>query len=170
MSIGSVIGKYAVKAAGVAGVGMLTYDAHKRGVRKGEIQRNKAKIDALEYYWENSRYMPSASHVNAKLKDKLYKLELHNNFRNIINRGLGYVSGFCNMVTEDIVPWGLATAAVFLKGSKKVPAPTTQNPNAMKSVMTNRSKIAGIALGAYALYSFATNICGLGTPKDSSVV
>lgn len=162
MSIGSVIGKYAIKAAGVAGAGLLAYDAHKRGVGQAEIQKNKKKFEALDYYWDNSRNMPSASHVNAKLKDKLFDLELRNNLRNFVNKGIGYVSGFCNMVAEDIVPWGLSAAAIFLKGSKKVPAPTALDPSAVKTVMTNRSKVAAIGLGAYALYAFAKNVCGFG--------
>lgn len=142
MSIGSVIGKYAIKAAGAAGVGLLAYDAHKRGVGQADIQRNKKKFEALDYYWENSRNMPSASHVNAKLKDKLFDFELHNNFRSFVNKGIGYVSGFCNMVTEDIVPWGLSTAAILTKGTA--------------------AKVSGAALGVYALYAFAKNVCGFG--------
>lgn len=162
MSIGSVVGKYAIKAAGAAGLGLLAYDAHKRGVRYGVINKNKKDFDALDYYYENSRNLPTGSHVNMKLKDKLFKWELRNDLRGFVNKGLGYVSGFCSMVVEDLVPIGLSAAALFMKGSKKIPAPTALDPTAMKSVMTNRSKVAGIALGAYALYAFAKNVCGFG--------
>lgn len=165
MSISSVLGKYAIKAAGIAGVSMLAYDAHKKGVHHGEIRKNEKNFEALDYYYENSRNLPTGSHINMKLKDKLFKLELSNNFRGFVNKGLGYISGFCNMVTDDIIPWGLSTAAIFLKGSKKIPAPTATNPNAMKSVMTNRSKVAAVALGAYAIYAFAKNVCGFGVTE-----
>lgn len=162
MSIGGIVGKYAIKAAGLAGVGLLTYDAHKKGVRHGEIKKNQKNFEALDYYYENSRNLPTGSHVNMKLKDKLFKWELRNNFRGFINKGKGYLGGFASMVTDDLVPWALSIAAIGLKGSKKVLAPTATNPNAMKTVMTTRSKVAAVALGAYALYAFAKNVCGFG--------
>ena len=55
MAISSLIGRYAVKAAGAVGVGILTYDAHKRGVLHGKINKNKHDFQALDYYYENSR-------------------------------------------------------------------------------------------------------------------
>lgn len=166
MSIGSVIGKYAVKAAGAAGIGLLAYDAHKRGVRHGEMNKNKKDFEALDYYYENSRNLPTGSHVNMKLKDKLFKWELDNNLRGFVNKGLGYVSGFCSMIVEDLLPIGLAATAMLVKGSKKVPAPTPLDPHAMKTVMTNRSKLAGAALGAYAIYAFAKNVFGFGVSNS----
>lgn len=162
MTISSIVGKYAVKAAGLAGLGILAYDAHKRGVRKGEMNRNKKDFQALDYFYENSRNLPTASHVNMKLKDGLFKWELRNDFRGFINNGIGYIKGFASMVTDDIVPWALSIAAIGIKGSKKIPCPTLTNPHATKTVMSTPSKVAGIALGAYALYAFAKNVCGLG--------
>lgn len=142
MSIGSVIGKYAIKAAGVAGVGLLGYDAHKRGKLHAQINKNKKDFEALDYYWDNSRNVPTASAVNSSLKDKLFKWELDNNFRGFVNRGTGYLKGFASMVTDDIVPWGLSTAAILTKGTA--------------------AKVSGIALGAYTAYAFLKNICGFG--------
>lgn len=162
MAISSLIGRYAVKAAGVAGVGILAYDAHKRGVLHGEINKNKSNFKALDYYYENSRNLTSDSHFNANMKDKLFRWELDNNFRGFVNKGLGYVKGFAGMVTDDILPWALSIAAIGVKGAKKIPAPTTANPHATKTVMSRGSKVAGAALGLYTAYAFIKNICGFG--------
>lgn len=162
MSIGSIVSKYAIKAAGVAGLGMIAYDAHKKGKIYGDIRKNKKDFEALDYYYQNSRNLPTGSHVNMKLKDKLFEWELHNDSRGFINKGLGYVGGFFSMLADDILPLGLSAAALFLKGSKTIPAPTAIDPNAVKKVMTTRSKVAGIALAAYAGYAFLKNVCGFG--------
>lgn len=165
MAISSLIGRYAVKAAGAVGVGILTYDAHKRGVLHGKINKNKHDFQALDYYYENSRNLNTDSHFNSNMKDKLFKWELDNNLRGFVNKGLGYVKGFVGMVTDDVLPWALSIAAIGVKGAKKIPAPTAANPNATKTVMSMGSKVAGTALGLYTAYAFIKNICGFGVTE-----
>lgn len=165
MGIANVLTTCAIKAAGAAGVGILAYDAHHKGQRRAKTYSNKKKFEALDYYLTNSRKSPSGSLFNSKAKDKLYDLELRNDFRKFVNKPKGYINGFKDMVVNDAVPWMLSLTALLVKCTKKIPAPTQLDPNAMKTVMTNRSKVAAVALGAYAVYAFAKNICGLGTNK-----
>lgn len=165
MSIGNVITTCAIKIAGAAGVGIAAYDAHCKGKRCAKTYSNKKKFEALDYYLNNSRNLPSGSYFNSKAKDKLYDFELKNDFRKFINKPKGYISGFKDMVINDAVPWVLSLTALLVKCTKKIPAPTQLDPNAMKTVMTRRSKVAALALGAYSIYAFAKNICGVGVSK-----
>lgn len=165
MSVSNIITTCAIKAAGTAGVGILSYDAHCKGKRRSKTYSNKKKFEALDYYFNNSRNLPSGSYFNSKAKDKLYDMELRNDFRKFVNKPKGYISGFKDMVINDAVPWILSLTALLVKGRKQVPAPTPLDPGAMKTVMTTRSKVAAIALGAYSIYAFAKNICGIGTSK-----
>ena len=146
MNIGSNILKYGIKAAGVIGAGMCVYDAHKEGLRKSQIEVRKGNADAADRWFENTRGMNNTSNINAKLKDKIFNWELHNNLRGYINAGIGYVKGFVGMLASDIVPVGLSAAAILTKG-KTAP------------------KYAGGALGFYALYGFTKNVLGFGVKE-----
>ena len=148
MTIGQTVLKYGIKAAGAAGLGVCLYDAHKHGKFRSTIEARKGDTNALMYWFDNSRKLNTPSTVNAKLKDGIFNLELHNNFRRFINSGIGYVKGFASMAAYDLLPIGLSIAAIAAKGKKS-------------------SKIAGAALGAYAIFGFAKNVLGLGVRNDN---
>lgn len=152
MTIAQAVTKYAIKAAGVAGAGILLYDAHKEGVRISDIQARKANSDAALDWFDNTRNLHQPSTVNMKLKDKLFNWELTNNIRAFFNSGIGYVKGFAGMMLTDVVPWALTAAALVTKG----PSATHKGTAA---------KASGIGLGLYALYAFAKNVCGLGVSQ-----
>lgn len=147
MNLGS-IAKYGIKAAGAIGAGICLYDAHKEGKRQSEIYVKNCNANAALKWFDNSRNLHSPSNINAKLKDKIFNWETHNNIRAFFNSGIGYVKGFASMLFNDVVPVALSAAAIFTKG-KTAP------------------KVAGGALGAYGIYAFAKNVLGIGVSADS---
>ena len=153
------ITKYAIKTAGALGVGALLYDAHKEGVRRSDIRVKTKNADAALDWFENTRNLHQPSELNKNLKDKLFDWELTNNLRGFVNAGIGYVQGFASMVFSDLVAWGLSAAALLTKGPKAATATTA-------AVKGTGAKVAGGALGLYALYAFAKNVCGLGVSQE----
>ena len=147
MNLGQ-IAKYGIKAAGIIGAGICLYDAHKEGKRQSEIYVKTCNADAALKWFDNSRNLHNPSNINAKLKDKIFNWEIHNNLRAFFNSGIGYIKGFTSMLFNDTVPVVLSAAAIFTKG-KTAP------------------KIAGGALGGYGIYAFAKNVLGLGVNADS---
>ena len=135
---GSNVLKYGIQGAGVAGIAMCLYDAHKEGKRWKEIYVKKKNIDAARYWYDNSRNLHNTSNINAKMKDKLFDWETKNNLRGFINAPIGYLRGFFGMLATDVVP--LAVSAAALTGKK----------------------LAGGALALYAMYGFGKNVLGIG--------
>lgn len=148
MTIGQTLLKYGIKAAGVAGLGICLYDAHKQGIYKSKIEVKKGNANAALDWFDNSRNMTSPSQVNSNLKDGIFNLELHNNVRGFFNAGIGYIKGATKMLLGDLLPVALSVAALATKGKTS-------------------SKVAGGALGLYALYGFAKNVLGIGVSQDN---
>ena len=149
MTIGQSLIKYGIKAAGALGAGIVLYDAHKHGKYQAVVNKNNKNAIACDNWMENSRNMTSPSAFNAKMKDGIFKWEVRNNIRGMFNAATGYVRGFSRMVLEDVLPLGLSVAAIATKGKA--------------------SKVAGGALGVYALYGFAKNILGIGVKQHTSM-
>ena len=141
--------KYGIKTAGAAGIGVVLIDAHKAGRHKANVKANKANADAANYWLENSRNMAQPSYVNAKLKDKIFKLETRNNLRGFISAGIGYVQGFASSLVNDIVPLGVSIAALATKSKIG-------------------QYISGGALALYGAYAFTKNVLGFGVSDDIS--
>ena len=141
--------KYGVRAAGIAGLGICLYDAHKQGLYKANLEVRKGNANAALDWFDNSRNMTQPSQFNSNVKDGLFRWELHNNFRAFVNAGIGYVKGAAQMMFCDLVPLGLSVAAIAAKGASKT------------------SKVVGGALGLYALYGFGKNILGIGVSQDN---
>lgn len=148
-NIGQTLLKYGIKAAGVAGIGIALYDAHKQGVYRSKIEVNKGNANAALDWFDNSRNMVEPSHFNSKMKDGLFRFELHNNLRAFVNAGIGYIKGGMQMIFNDLLPIGLSVGALATKGGSK------------------SSYVAGGALGLYALYGFAKNVLGFGVSQDN---
>lgn len=153
-NIGSKALKYGIKGAGIAGIGICLYDAHKNGVRKSRIEVTRGNTNGAMYWLENSRNLQTPSTFNSKMKDKLFNTEITHNMRAFLNAGWGYVKGFTGMLVEDFIPIGLSIAAIATKGGGLA------------------SKISGGALGAYAAFGFVKNVLGIGVRQspDGNVV
>ena len=137
--------KYAIKAGGLAGAGILLYDAHKEGARISNQYAKKREAEMDLYWFDNTRNLIKPSQFNINMKDKLFNWELSQNFTKFVNAGIGYAKGFGSMVCNDVMPWALSAAAIFTKGTA--------------------AKLSGAALGLYSIYGFAKNVCGLGVSQ-----
>lgn len=147
--IGQKVLDYGIKAAGAAGVGICLYDAHKQGKYKANIEVRKGNANAALDWFDNSRNMTQPSEFNSKVKDGLFRWELHNNIRALVNACIGYAKGVTQMVFCDMLPIGLSVAAMATKKG------------------STSAKVAGGALGLYAIYGFAKNILGFGVSQDN---
>ena len=141
--------KYGIKTAGAAGIGVVLIDAHKAGRHRANVKANKANADAADYWLENSRNMSQPSYINAKLKDKLFKLETRNNLRGFLSAGVGYLQGFAGSLVNDIVPIGISIAALATKSKIG-------------------QYVSGGALALYSAYAFTKNVLGIGVSDDIS--
>ena len=146
------IAKIGIKTAGVIGAGMVLYDVHKRGMYQSKVYADKKDEEAAERWLDKSRTMSKPSSIMAKLKNKLFEFEIRHNFRHFFNAGIGYMKGVGQMLFEDVVPLGLSIGALVAKA----PSATSKGIGAIASV-------AG--LGAYGLYQFVKEICGVGRNK-----
>jgi hypothetical protein len=148
-NIGQKLLKYGIKAAGVAGAGIVLYDAHKHGQYRATVEKNNKNAIACDEWMENRRNMAFPSKVNSKLKNGIFIWVLRNNIRGMFNAALGYVKGFTGMLVTDVLPLGLSVAAIATKGKA--------------------AKISGAALGAYAVYGFSKNVLGIGVKQHTTM-
>ena len=146
------IAKIGIKTAGIAGAGMVLYDAHKRGLYQSKVYAEKKDAEAAERYLDNSRVMNKPSSIISKLKNKMFDWEIKFGFRHFVNSGIGYLKGVGEMLAADAIPLGLSVATI----ATKAPSPTCKG----------RAAIASVAgLGLYGLYTFVKEVCGVGRQK-----
>ena len=146
------IAKIGIRTAGVVGAGAVLYDAHKRGVYQAKVYADKKDAEAAERWLDKSRVMTKPSSIMAKLKNKLFEFEIKHNFRHFFNSGIGYLKGFGQMIFEDVIPLGLSVGALVAKA-----------PSATSKGIVSIASAAG--LGAYGLYQFVKEVCGVGRDK-----
>ena len=141
---GAGVLKYGTLAAGIVGLGMCLYDAHKEGLRWQEIYVKKHNNEAAQYWFDNTRNLHNTSNINAKLKDRIFNWETKNNIRAYSNAGPGFAKGFFKMIGSDIVPITLSIAAIA----------------SLKNKVAQGISLAALSL--YAMYGFTENVLGMG--------
>ncbi len=146
------IAKIGIRTAGIAGAGVILYDAHKRGMYQAKVYADKKDAEAAERYLDKSRVMNTPSATMAKVKDKLFDYEIRSNIRHFVNSGIGYVKGFGEMLVDHVVPLGLSIGSMFAKA----PSATCKGVGAIASA---------VGLGLFGLYSFLKEVCGVGRDK-----
>lgn len=138
-------GKYLTKGAGVVGLGLVGYDAHKIGKMQADLYANEADAKSSAYYLNNTLYSNDMSLIRNGIKNTAYEMELDQGWRRFFNLGIGYIKGFTSMLVSHVIPFGLGAGALFAKGKA--------------------AKICAGALGIYALGTVIKNFFGIGTPK-----
>ena len=136
------------KAAGVAALGLVAYDAHTLGKIQANLLANDRDADSTAYYLKNTLYSDNLSKVSDKVKRASFRMELDCHWKRVINTCIGYVRGFTGMLIEHVVPLTLGLGALFAKG-KVLP------------------KICAGGLGVYGAYAFVKDFFGLGMPKGT---
>ncbi|MBE7712631.1 MAG: hypothetical protein E7Z87_02680 [Cyanobacteria bacterium SIG26] len=133
------------KTAGLAGLGLVAYDAHHIGKVNADLYASHRDAVATDYYVNNSMYSTNMSKVQDGIKTKALEMQLNQGWRRFFNTGIGYIKGFGSMIVEHIIPVGLSVAALLTKGKA--------------------SKICAGGLGIYAAYEVIRNFFGFGVPK-----
>lgn len=136
--------KILTSAIGIAGLGVVGYDAHNVGKIQSDLYASEHDAKATAYYLNNDMYVTSMSRSQEKVRDLAFKTELGQGWRRFINTPIGYVKGFFTMLISHAVPLALSLGAIFGKGGV--------------------AKGSAIGLGVYGAYEFIKNFFGLGTP------
>ena len=151
MSISSIItsirrnpSRLITGAIGLAGLGIIGYDAHNVGKIQSDLYASERDAKATSYFLNNDMYITSMSRSQEKVRDFAFKTELGQGWRRFINVPIGYAKGFFTMLISHVVPLALSLGALFGKGGV--------------------AKGSAIGLGIYSAYEFIKNFFGLGTP------
>lgn len=133
------------KAAGLAALAYVTYDAHYVGKMEADLYSSERDADNCKYYLNSSMYSTNMSKIQDGIKDAAYTMELDCGWKRFINSGIGYIKGFASMWVTHVVPVVLGIGA--LVSGKKI------------------GKVCTGGLGVYAAYELVKNFFGLGVPK-----
>ncbi|HIS82625.1 hypothetical protein KID03_06170 [bacterium] len=139
-------GKYLAKTAGAAALYFIARDAHTIGKLQADVTSSTNDANVSMDLFENSQRLDSPSLLKSEVKDKVFKYHLGSNMLSFFNSAIGYFSGVCSMLCNDVVPLALSATALLAKGKKLACG-------------------SAIALAAYSGLSFIKDGLGLGTTK-----
>ncbi len=139
-------GKYLAKTAGAGALYLILRDAHNIGKLQADITSESRDANVSMDLFENSQKLDTPSLWKGEMKDKVFKYHLENNFLNFFNSAIGYFSGLGSMLVSNVVPLGLGLTALLAKGKKLACG-------------------SGIALAAYAGFTFLKDGLGIGSKK-----
>lgn len=107
---------FLAKTAGVAGLALIAYDAHKAGKYEATRTQKEIKSKGLtDEYLENMK-QEKASKIQSDVKDGLFKFWADENVTTFFTHIAGYAAGAGKILLNDIIPLGLATGAILTKG------------------------------------------------------
>jgi len=139
-------GQAIARAAGIAGLGAVAYDAHHIGNCRADWYAKEKDVAATDFYLNNTLYSTNMSRIQAGIKETALNMQLNQGWRRFINLGIGYVKGFSSMLVEHVVPFGLSLGALLAKGKA--------------------AKVCAGGLGIYAAFEFIRNFFGLGVHRS----
>ena len=135
------------KVLGVATTAAVIYDSHING-REGAYAMNEIKTaDTFYNQYKNFMTLDKDSATLSKMKKWWFNVQREFPFDNFAYKTGGYISGFGRTVTREMPVLALSALALIPK-----------NP------MVN--KVAGTLLGANGLYTFLTDVVGIGSTKS----
>lgn len=136
----------ASKILGAAALGVVGYDAHRKGKAVSKVLPIENNSNALASLYSAQAKNPSLSAVGQMAQDMYIEQRAGTKFFKTKDTAWGYVKGFCSHLTDSILPFGLAVTALAGRGMV--------------------SQAGGIGLALYGLYYAATNIFHIGQKKD----
>lgn len=104
------------KAAGVAGLGMVAYDAHTSGQIEAPRSQKSLKADNLTEHYLNDMKLESPSKVQSEMKKRIFNFYADENISSFFSNIGGYVKGLSTSVVQNVIPLGLSVGAIFTKG------------------------------------------------------
>lgn len=140
----SFLSKCLIKGAGAITVGLIGYDAYKRGCWKSKMDTKLLTADMVQHVHNTSQLLDMNSQVRSDAKNGFHQWFLGTKIPTFITSIAGFVKGALTSMADNVVPLALATGALMFKGGM--------------------SKFCGIGLGLYAAHFFLTELCGIGKP------
>lgn len=141
------LSNYIAKGVGVAGLGLIAYDAHKAGQMEASRHEKNEKATSLSEHFMEDMKLDSPSTVKSNLKKRVFQYHMDENFTGFFASAKGYLNGFSSMLVNDIIPLGLAAGTVLMP----------------KGIL---SKTFGAGLLAYGGIFLLQDVFGIGKPKQ----
>lgn len=155
MSVTGII----AKSAGIVGLGLIGYDAHKYAKEESSATQKTLKADGLADSYVNTLTLDTPSTVKSKVKNGIFHMHLEENMSDFFNGISGYGKGFFSTLVSYAIPLTLSLGT--LMGSWK----NLQNPTIAQSAKKLVSKACGAGLIAYGAISLL-RISGLTKPSE----
>jgi hypothetical protein len=116
------VGKVIAKTAGLAGLAMISYDAHTEGKRQSSVSQYSSKADSLADSYYNTMQQDTPSTIVSKYKKWLFNMNTDETISGFFTGIGGYFKGFFNMAAQNVVPLALslgtlAKSSLIAKGS-----------------------------------------------------
>lgn len=135
------------KVLGVATTAAVLYDSHVNGRERAEAMNEIKTADTFYNQYKNYMTLEKDSATLCKMKKWWFNIQRDFPFDNFAYKTGGYVSGFGRTVARELPALALSALALIPK-----------NPTV--------NKVAGTFLAANGLYSFFTDVVGLGATKS----
>lgn len=142
--MGARLTNFISKSVGTVALGLVGYDAYKKGCWKGKMDQKLKDADILERVHYNSMLLDNHTTVGANVKNSFDMWAIDHKIPTLTARIKGFCSGVISSLSDNIVPFALATGALMFK--------------------KGLSKWCAIGLGLYATNFFLRDMCGAGKP------
>lgn len=108
---------YLTKAVGVAGLGLIAYDAHYAGKMEAPVYEKNHKAESLADRYIDDTKLESPSVIQSAVKKRLFQYNMDENLTGFFTSTAGYLKGFTSMLVGNVVPLGLSVGTFLGKGT-----------------------------------------------------
>ena len=136
-------GKIIAKTLGTATLGLVCYDAVKRGCWKGKMDYTNGTANWMIRVNEDSQLLDNHSATRGGAKNKFDSWFIKTKIGPSMAGLVGFIKGACSSVVDNVLPFALATGALCFKKC---------------------DKFCAIGLGLYAAKYFIHDMLGVGKP------
>lgn len=152
--MGSGVLNFLTKSVGVAGLGLIAYDAHHAGKIYAPMYEKNHKAEQLSERYLDDMKLDSPSVVKEAAKKRIFNFFVDENISSFFTTIAGYCKGFGSMLVNHVIPFGLAIGTLCLGGIKG------------KGFGGALSKFCGAGLLAYGSIFLLQEIFGIGKSKS----
>lgn len=114
--MGSGVLNFLTKSVGVAGLGLIAYDAHHAGKIYAPMYEKNHKAEQLSERYLDELKLDSPSVVKEATKKRIFRFFIDENISGFFTTIGGYCKGFGSMLVDNIAPLALAGGTFIGKG------------------------------------------------------
>lgn len=107
------ISNFLATATGVAGLGLVVYDAHKSGKVAAPRQAKNNKAESLTDHYMNDMKLESHSEVQSGVKKRIFQFWADENITTFFDSAAGYIKGAISSLVSNVIPFGLAVGTIL---------------------------------------------------------